>query len=101
MHTMRYSDGKAAAESFPITVDCEPWLGTVTISSVVYAATDLADGSDVTSTFLKSAGHTNTTLLVEPWVQAGTAGKEYEVTLTITNSDTSILKVAIHIEVIR
>jgi len=81
---------KPSGAEFPVTLDLTKWLGSETISTVVYSAINLEDGTSATTTVLDANKCTNTTILVKPWIQAGTSGKSYLVKLLVTSSTNAI-----------
>ena len=84
------SKSKPSTSEFPVEIDLTSWVGTDTIASVAYSAVDKADGSDVSSTVIDAAQCANTTLMIYPFIQAGTDKAIYVVTCVVTTTAGSI-----------
>jgi hypothetical protein len=82
-------DRKPTFDAWYVSIDLSTWLGTETISNVVFSAKDLTDESDVTSTVLDAAKNTNTNTVVKPYIQAGSHGTKYRVTMKISTAEGS------------
>lgn len=81
---------KQPSESYYISFDFTAWLGSETVSSAVVVATDLADGSVVTSTVTTAGSQSIVSPHVYVWVKAGTSGHNYNIACTATCSAGSV-----------
>lgn len=81
---------KQPSEAYHISFDFTAWLGSETISSAVVVATDLADGSVVTSTVTTVGSQVIASPLVYVWVKAGTSGHDYNINCVVTCSAGSV-----------
>ena len=81
-----YFTSKQTSEDYPVEFDFTEVLTQVSevISVISVTATDMDDDSDVTSTLLIAGSQTNNDYKVFPWVQAGTSGKNYLITVQVT-----------------
>ena len=85
----QFMDSKQPSEGFHYRFNFTNDLGSDGISSAVVAAEDLSDGSDVTDTLIDSDKQVISGQYVYVYVQAGSDGKDYKITVTITADDDS------------
>ena len=82
----RYKD---PYEAWFAQISIAAWLGGETISQVNFTAVD-EDGNDVSTTFLDAAKCTYSAAILKPYIQGGTDGVRYYVTMkVITATDPS------------
>ena len=79
---------KQPTEEWAISFDFTERLGTENIASATITAVDQTTLVDVSTTILEVLNQTNTTKIVYGWVQAGTSGRDYLITCTITGDGT-------------
>ena len=82
------ADPKPIYAEWLVSIDLTKWLGTENISSVTYTAKDIKTRKTVTSTVLDTTKCANTTTVVKPFIQAGSDGATYVITMQVyTNSN--------------
>lgn len=84
-----YFGAKQPWEEYYVRFNFENDLGSEEVDQISVVAIDLSDDSDVTSTLTDSGAQANTTIAVDVWVRAGTAGQEYKITCKITGNSGS------------
>jgi hypothetical protein len=73
-------------DQFFAPLDVSTWLGSDTISSVVFTAVD-SSGRNATTTVLESSENTNTTTIIYPYIKGGgTSDKRYTVKMLVTTA---------------
>lgn len=81
---------KPPIAEFPVSLDLSAYLGTQTILSVSYDATNLTTQTSAATSILDNSKSSNGTSIVKPWIRGGTPGNQYkvlaEVTINTTNS---------------
>jgi len=78
-------DRISPSDQFAIQIDISDWLGTDTISSVAYSATN-GNGSDVSTNVVDANKCTNTQTIIKPYIKGYLTGKEYTVKCLVTTS---------------
>jgi len=86
------TDPKPIYDEWLVSIDLTKWLDSEEISSVTYIANDIKTRKVVTSTVLDSTKCTNTTTVVKPFVQAGSDGATYVVTMKIATDGSPVSK---------
>lgn len=81
---------KQPSEAYFIAFDFTAWLGSETVSSAAVVATDLADGTVVTSTVTTVGSQSIVSPHVYVWVKAGTSGHNYNINCVATCSGGSV-----------
>ena len=87
----------APGDQMQVTIDASDWLGSDTISSVVYTAVD-GDGVDAAATVLDAAKHTNTNTVIKPFIKGGEDGASYVVKCLVTSNAANADKKAFYIK---
>lgn len=67
-----------------VEIDISVWLGTDTIKSVAYTATDAKTGEDATSAVLDTGLCTFSGKIIKPYIKGGTNKKSYKVLSLVT-----------------
>lgn len=81
-------DPKPPGSEFLVEIDITKWLDGENISDVSFSAKDMDTGKTVTSTVLNSNKNTFTNKIIKPFIQAGSSGARYCVTMQVTTSGT-------------
>lgn len=81
-------ENKSIYSEFFIAIDITKWLGTEDIASVTFTAKNFETKQVATTTVIDTTKCTNTTKVLKPFIQAGTDGETYLVTMqVITNGN--------------
>lgn len=91
--TISGSFTKQPSETYKIAIEFSERLPTGTaLSSVVWSAEQIDTGSDATATVIDDVNGEVSGTQARVIVKAGTSGKAYKLTATVTLDDTSILE---------
>lgn len=80
------SDSKPIYAKFFVEIDLTKWLGTEDISSVIFTAKNFETKQVATTTVIDTSKCTNSTKVLKPFIQAGTDGETYLVTMQVTTN---------------
>lgn len=79
---------KQPSEAYYVSFDFDEWCGAgETVASATVVATDLADGSTVTSTVTDVTQQVLSTTFVYVWVRAGTSAHNYNIACTAVTTE--------------
>ena len=75
----------SASEGF-VNIGLTTWLGTEEISSVTFTAQNFETKQSETAIVIDTTKCTNTSTIIKPFIQAGTDGETYLVTMAVTTN---------------
>jgi hypothetical protein len=90
-------DNIAPDDEHKAEFDISAWIGTDTISGVVYSAVD-EYGVDATADVLVSAKHTNTNTVIKPYIKGKTSGVSYTAKCVVTANNANASKKTFYIK---